>query len=215
MPPDPESQPPSSTESAAEIQLLLSADDTGRVPFPEGRYREIAVFLEALGRLDGKGHIAHRLHNGFLGCYLTGSGMLLRSRVMAARNEEGDDHSEGSMFHHPACRVFLPVFLGLVLWKATPVQARLGETPERVEARYGVPVKVENGMSARDFQCTYKHGGITIVVHFLDEKSQDECFANDNGDPIAADELQRLLEVNRRGGKWNLKEDNGSAKNGI
>jgi hypothetical protein len=81
-----------------------------------------------------------------------------------------------------------------------------------VEARYGPPVKFENGLCTRDFQCTYQHGGITIVVRYLDEKSQSESYSNENGDAIATEEIQRLLEINRRGGKWKLKEDGDSIK---
>jgi hypothetical protein len=104
------------------------------------------------------------------------------------------------------------MLLSALLLSASPLQARLGESPARVEARYGLPVKVENGVCARDFECTYQHGGITIVVHYLDEKSQFESYSNDSGDSIAADEIQRLLEINRRGGKWKLKDDSSSGK---
>jgi hypothetical protein len=95
---------------------------------------------------------------------------------------------------------------------AIPAQARLGESLSRIEARYGIPVQIENGTCARAFQCTYKHAGITIVVHFLDEKSQYESYSSDNGEPMDEAELQRLLEANRRGGKWTLKKDSGSSK---
>ncbi len=105
-----------------------------------------------------------------------------------------------------------PTLLSVLLLSTSPLQARLGESPIRVEARYGAPVKVENGICARDFECTYRHGGITIVVHYLDEKSQFESYSNDSGDSIAGDEIQRLLEINRRGGNWKLKDDTSSGK---
>jgi len=95
---------------------------------------------------------------------------------------------------------------------AVPLQARLGESPARLEARYGSPVQVENGTCSREFECTYKHAGIAIVVHFLDEKSQYESYSSDNGVPMDAAEILRLLEVNRRGGNWKLTKDNGSSK---
>ena len=93
-----------------------------------------------------------------------------------------------------------------------PLQARLGESPARLEARYGNPVHVENGMCGREFQCIYKHAGIAIVVRFLDDKSQYESYSSDNGVPMDAAEILRLLEVNRRGGNWKLKKDSGSSK---
>jgi len=115
MPPDPELQRSSSTETAAETLLVLSADDTGRIPFPEGNYREIATFLEALTRLDKKGHIEHRVHNGYLGCYLTDSGNLLRSQLTASQTGDSHDTSGISMLHQSAYQVFLPALLGLLL----------------------------------------------------------------------------------------------------
>ncbi|HEY3898335.1 MAG TPA: hypothetical protein VGM54_06965 [Chthoniobacter sp.] len=212
MPLVPERQTSSPGETTAEIQLLRSADDAGRIPFPEGSHREITTFLEALARLDAKGHVEHRLQNGLFGCFLTDSGKRLRSQLIAPQNEGGPELSDVSVLPPPTRQALLATIFGSLLWFPMPTQARLGETAERIEARYGVPVKVENGVSARDFQCTYKHGGLTIVVHYLDEKSQDECFANENGEAIATDDLQHLMEVNRRGGKWSLKEDNGSFK---
>jgi hypothetical protein len=115
---------------------------------------------------------------------------------------------------HPSTPAALlwPTLLSVLFLSASPLQARLGESPIRVEARYGAPMKVENGVCARDFECTYRHGGMTIVVHYLDEKSQYESYSNESGDSIAADEIQRLLEINRRGGKWKLKDDTSSGK---
>ena len=109
-------------------------------------------------------------------------------------------------------RKLLPFILGLLLAGAVPLQARLGESPGRIEARYGAPVKVDNGIRTRDFQCTYKHGGMVIVVCFLDEKSQCEAYANEAGGPLTDAEIQRLLEINCRGGHWKRGTDKGSSK---
>ncbi|MDR3404106.1 MAG: hypothetical protein P4L99_16535 [Chthoniobacter sp.] len=213
MIPDTGLQPSATNETNSVIQLLLSSDDDGRIPFPEGNSRQIAAFLRALSHLDDSGHIQRRLHHGYLTCYLTDSGKDLKAQAIAAQNE-GDRCSclaSGlSQALGRACLLALAV--GLFLSQATPLQARLGDSPARVEARYGAPVKFENGACSRDFQYTYQHDGFLIVVQFLDEKSQCECYSNENGDPLPADIIQRLMEVNGRGSKWSLKEDTESSK---
>ena len=65
------------------------------------------------------------------------------------------------------------VFLLMLAAACSPsAHARLGESAGRIEARYGAPVKVENGSRSRDFKCTYLHNGFTIAVQFLDDKSE-------------------------------------------
>jgi len=65
---------------------------------------------------------------------------------------------------------------------------------------------------SRDFQSTYKHNGFIIVVHYLDEKSQYERYANESGEALAEEEIQNLMEINGRGAKWDLKKGDGSSK---
>ena len=79
--------------------------------------------------------------------------------------------------------------------------ARLGESPARIEARYGIPTTYENGASSRDYRCTYTHDGFTITVQFLDDKSVSEHYHRD-AKPFSDEELQRLLDINSRGTKW-------------
>jgi hypothetical protein len=99
----------------------------------------------------------------------------------------------------------------IALLGVSPLYARLGETPARIEARYGAPIKVENGKCSRDFKCSYAHGGFTITVQFLDDKSECEDYSKD-GNPISEAQIQKLLEVNRRGGKWNRPENSNSTR---
>ncbi|EDY19246.1 hypothetical protein CfE428DRAFT_3423 [Chthoniobacter flavus Ellin428] len=149
-----------------ETLLLLSTDESERIPFPEGAYCEIASFLQALCRRRQPGHALRSCGGGAVLSFLVGMWFIL----------------------------------------AAPLQARLGESPERLEARYGSPAKFLNGICTRDFQCTYHHNGMTIVVNFLDEKSQSERYSNDDGAPLKPEEIQTLMGLNGRGGKWNLKE---------
>jgi hypothetical protein len=135
MSPDPATLPSSPSPAAAEKALLLSADETDRIPFPEGTYRDIAAFLEAMTRLEKAGHLEHRLQNGFLGCYLTESGRRLQSQLRppadAPRKPE-----EQSFLHAIAGRVALLLFT-VVIGATTATGARLGETPMRPGASHG------------------------------------------------------------------------------
>ena len=140
-------------EMDSETFLLLSTDESGCIPFPEGAHRKTAPLLQVF------------------------------------------------------CWFVVPLFT-----LATPLQARLGESVARLEARYGAPVKFQNGSCTRDFQCTYHHGGMTIVVDFLDETSQCESYSNEDGSPFKPEETQALMSVNGRGGKWTLKEDKQTSK---
>jgi len=78
-------------------QILLSTDDNGRITFPDGHYWEVASFLRALSRLDERGHIQHRLQNGYLACYLTESGRLLKSQAIAAQNDGNQATSQAPL----------------------------------------------------------------------------------------------------------------------
>jgi len=205
-------QASATSEADAETQLLLSTDDNGRITFPDGHYREVATFLRALSCLDERGHIQHRLQNGYLACYLTESGRLLKSRAIASQDDGNHATSPPSGWQHSMRGTFLLALAVLLLSPATPLHARLGESTDRIQARYGAPVNCENGVCGRDFKFIYKHGGFIIVVYFLDEKSQYESYSNENGDPLAAEEIQSLMEINGRGGKWNLKKGTGSSK---
>ena len=195
-----------------ERELLLSADDTAQVPFPEGNYSEVHMYLAALAQLAEKHHVCRCLRREYRAYYLTPSGKALKSQIMGSAITTKRNSVRPSLNETSRRRAILMLLPALLLLGSVPLQARLGETPGRVEARYGTPVKVENGICSRDFQCTYKCAGMTIVVHFLDEKSQYESFSNEDGIPLRAEEIQRLLEVNRRGGNWKVKEDTNSSK---
>lgn len=205
--------PTASDLTILEKALLFSADETGFIPLPEGNYSEVCLFCEALARLEEKRHIRRRQWNGCRAFFLTKSGEDLKGQLLATgpQTRRGSLRPSGKRFTpRRKLLLLLPAFL---LLGAVPSPARLGESPNRVEARYGAPVKVQNGARIRDFECTYKHAGFTVVVHFLDEKSQCESYVNDSGVELSQEEIQRLLEVNRHGGKWKRKEDvHGSQK---
>lgn len=97
------------------------------------------------------------------------------------------------------------MLLSFGLLFAAPSYARLGETPARIEARYGVPTSFENGGSSRDYRCVYTHDGFTITVQFLDDKSVSESYLRESK-PLTEDEVQRLLDINARGTRWSKEE---------
>lgn len=200
-------------EMDSETLLLLSTDESGRIPFPEGAHCEIAPFLQALCRLHQRGCIEYRLSRGCIACYLTDEG---RKRKSQAADKPAIEFRlllpRSIVLRGLAGRIGLSLFVGTLLAMAAPLYARLGESPVRLEARYGAPVKYQNGSCTRDFQCTYHHGGMTIVVDFLDEKSQCESYSNEDGSALKSEEIQALMSINSRGGKWNLKEDSKNLK---
>lgn len=200
-------------ETNSETLLLLSTDESGRIPFPEGPYGEIASFLQALYRLHHRGCVEYRLNRGCLACYLTEEGWRLRAQVTEEPAVEFRFLLPRSFaLSGLAGSIGLSAFLIALLALTAPLHARLGESPARLEARYGAPVKFQNGSCTRNFQCTYHHSGMTIVVDFLDEKSQCETYSNEDGTPLKPEETQAIMEINGRGGKWSLKEDTKTAK---
>jgi hypothetical protein len=210
MTPNEEAPPSPERQTVAEIAVLRSADAAGRIPFPQGSYRDIATYLEAITQLEKRGYLEHRIENDHFGCYLTEAGKALQSDLVGVPSEQDNGNSREAAQQPPrSTRATVALLLGLLLLHTAPARARLGESPDRVEARYGPPVKVENGVCSRDFERTYRHAGLTIVVHFLDEKSQCEVFANDSGEPLVTNEVQHLLDINRGGGKWTVKSDGG------
>jgi len=199
---------PTAELTVLEKALLFSADESGFIPMPEGNYSEICLYIDAFAHLQQRRHVCRRPWNGCQAFCLTKSGENLKFRLLAP----GMQAARRSLKRPARHRKLLPFVLGLLLAGAIPLQARLGESPGRIEARYGAPVKIDNGIRTRDFQCTYKHSGIVIVVRFLDEKSQCESYASETGGPLTDAEIQRLLEVNCRGGHWKRETEQGSSK---
>lgn len=105
-------------------------------------------------------------------------------------------------------KVRLPIpsgFLFLML-AISPTWARLGETAEECDARYGKPTTVEkesDGIPNR----TYQYGDFLVKVAFIDGKSVCEEFKKTGKNLLTMEEAQRLLEVNKQGSDWVLKDD--------
>jgi hypothetical protein len=85
-------------------------------------------------------------------------------------------------------------------------QARLGETPDQLVARYGQPLmeddqKAEGGKVATS-KVTFQKGGFEINVTVADGISEEESFKKLNGDAFNLDEVRYLLTANTQGHGW-------------
>ena len=77
--------PPSMPKlSLLEKALLISADDSGQIPYPEGNYSEVCMYLAALAHLDEKRYVRRWLRNGYRAYYLTKSGKALKFRIIGS-----------------------------------------------------------------------------------------------------------------------------------
>jgi hypothetical protein len=79
--------------------------------------------------------------------------------------------------------------------------ARIGETEQQVEARYGKSI----GMLSRGDELphkAYRFSGLDIVVGFIDGVSQSEFFYKHDKSDFSPNEIALLLEANAGGGKW-------------
>jgi hypothetical protein len=83
----------------------------------------------------------------------------------------------------------------LLLFGAT-VFARTGETEAQIEKRYGRPT------SGSRWTKTYSNKNLFIIVTFDNGVSGIETFQKRNDSPMARAEIEKLLEANSDGSKW-------------
>ncbi|GEP46179.1 hypothetical protein [Brevifollis gellanilyticus] len=95
------------------------------------------------------------------------------------------------------------LLLSVLISLSSPALARIGETPEQCEARYGKPVKIkaENSVS-------YQKAGMRVDCEFIDGKCARIYFAKLEKDaqnaalPITSEEAKILMEANSDGTPW-------------
>ena len=76
--------------------------------------------------------------------------------------------------------------------------ARLGETKDECETRYGFARgQMGNGV-------TYLKDHITIIVVYKDDHSVRETFVPEGGSFLHEEQIDDLLNANSRGSKWNM-----------
>jgi hypothetical protein len=85
--------------------------------------------------------------------------------------------------------------------------ARIGETIEQVDKRYGAPLETtkKNGESRR-----YSFGGFTILVNFERGISQCEVYQKKDVSRMTEAEIRGLLEANAGVSPWQGDADEGS-----
>ena len=101
-------------------------------------------------------------------------------------------------------RLMLAVILIAFASLYQQASARIGETPEQCQARYGKPIAVDNDEGITSF--TFKKASIIIDVYFYNGKADtiNFCKVDSKGKRIALseNEVQYLLETNSGGIKW-------------
>jgi hypothetical protein len=82
-----------------------------------------------------------------------------------------------------------------------PAFARIGETEQQIENRYGKStLTVSTGNEP--LQKVYQSSGLNITVTYLDGVSQREIFTKQDGSELSKNEIAILLEANTAGSKW-------------
>jgi hypothetical protein len=98
-------------------------------------------------------------------------------------------------------RLLLSLVLLLLLAIQFSAFARIGETEEQIEARYGKPIadvsRPEIGKAK-----AYVFSGFEIAVIFANSTSQAELMGKRDHTPIDANEIQLLLKANGNGHSW-------------
>jgi hypothetical protein len=90
-------------------------------------------------------------------------------------------------------------FLAALLLIVPALHARIGETPEQTDARYGPPNGELPAQSDRETIRHYFIAGFEIAVSFVDGKSAQEKFYKLI---FSKEEIQTILDANKGAGKW-------------
>jgi|SRR2546423_6488578 len=91
---------------------------------------------------------------------------------------------------------------GCILLSQHHSWARLGESRDEVEARYGSPVRTIQSAPDRVTGRLYDFNGFLITVMFLDGKSQLEEYAKKDKTKLTEDDVEKLLQANSGGRTW-------------
>jgi hypothetical protein len=79
--------------------------------------------------------------------------------------------------------------------------ARIGETEQQIEARYGKSIRtLESGN--QPLTKAYRSSDLSIAVTYIDGVSQSEMFCKQDGSELSSNEIAVLLEANVAGSKW-------------
>lgn len=97
--------------------------------------------------------------------------------------------------------------LALASFSPVTLQARLGETEQQTEQRYGAAVEKLGEDSVREKTRAYTTGGMSVIVSYLNGVSQSEMFIKeDRKSDLSDNEIQVLLKANSLGRVWEKAE---------
>ncbi|MES2569430.1 MAG: hypothetical protein V4710_05175 [Verrucomicrobiota bacterium] len=103
--------------------------------------------------------------------------------------------------------LLFPLFLA-----SATMHARLADTPEQLDARYGQPRNVENTDDPRLSFREYQVKGFNILVSVLDGKSQAEIFTKSFATRWIDGEMKAILSANAFGMRWVEEEQTGAIR---
>jgi hypothetical protein len=85
---------------------------------------------------------------------------------------------------------------------ATSAFARIGETEQQIEARYGKPIKLIGGVPpGLEGIKRYQSAGLDIYVNFISGLSEEEYYSKQYG-KIERAEVDAILQANSQGKEW-------------
>jgi hypothetical protein len=79
--------------------------------------------------------------------------------------------------------------------------ARIGETEQQIEARYGKTIRTLS-KGNQPLQKAYQSSGLDIAVTYIDGVSQSEFFSKQDKSELSKNEIALLLEANAAGSRW-------------
>ncbi len=95
------------------------------------------------------------------------------------------------------------VIFVLLLTATTPFSiARIGETPDQLEKRYGAPSNTARDDRPGMTVAIFNHSGITILVSFINGISSAEYYRKEDGSKFSDHEIEVILEANTQNSGW-------------
>jgi hypothetical protein len=95
------------------------------------------------------------------------------------------------------------LLLSVLISLSSPALARIGETREQCDARYGKPVEVKDPNGVK-----YQKSGLNVICRFIEGKcgyiyfSKIQKDAQNESLPLPVEEAKILMEVNSGGAPW-------------
>jgi hypothetical protein len=105
--------------------------------------------------------------------------------------------------------------LAFIVGTMAAAQARIGETPDQLVARYGQPLKEvdqkPDGAKIALARVTFQKGGYQIDVVITDGLSTQETYKKISGVSMTVDEARILMAANAQGFNWSAPQKTSDA----